>query len=253
MQSHGIGPARAVKIHKRYVADTVAIIQKNPYRLYQEISGIGFLIADKIAQSLGVTPTDENRLNNAICYVMQEHCSQGHSKIPLSYLLSECERLLTVNADIIKAQLTSGSPDIEKQIVIIPADKEQAEAEPFYALKSIYHAEQYIAEKLHTLCQHPGHIPDKNKLDAQIATLPTVLGYHLSSSQKSALNTIFNHKVCIMTGGPGVGKTTLIQSIVYLLKKNHTIFTLCAPTGRAAKRLKEATGHNAKTPSRSKC
>lgn len=240
LQNHGIGPARAVKIYKRYGNDTVSIIESNPYRLYREIQGIGFHIADKIAQSLGMPSEHIERITNGIIFTLQENTSHGHTAISEENLYKEAAHLLQVNTETI-------ANGVEK----ILSDKHITEiketSKVLYALSDVYFAEQSVAKKIHSLCKHPSHLPSRKKLEPQLKQINEILGYELSVSQLQALKNIFNNKVCVMTGGPGVGKTTLVQSIVHLLQKNHSTFLLCAPTGRAAKRLKESTGHSAKT------
>lgn len=240
LQGHGIGPARAIRIYKRYGADTVDIVRSNPYILYREIAGIGFAIADKIAQSLGMEKNHPHRIVNGVLYIIRESANSGHTAIEHTQLELEAIKLLDVPAEHIADALDELSN--EKEISI-----SQGEEGTHVALQHLDRAEDDIAHILSRLCHTPSQLPNCQKLQGQIAQLNETLGYTLSASQLSALRTIFGHKVCVLTGGPGVGKTTLVQSIVHILQKNYCTFLLCAPTGRAAKRLKESTGYNAKT------
>ena len=240
LQSHQIGPARAIKIYKKYGTGAVDIIRDNPYTLYQDIPGIGFHLADKIAQSLGLDKNHPKRIQNGVFYVLQEHASSGHTTLIKQQIITQSCELLGVEIDQVKEQITASCE--ENQIIETTVNNET-----LCSLTSLYEAEQSIAEKLVRMCQHTSHLPSYEKLNHAVAELTKSLGYVLSEEQQQALRTILGNKICVLTGGPGVGKTTLVQSIVYVLQKSHTRFMLCAPTGRAARRLKESTGHEAKT------
>ena len=242
LQNHGIGPTRAVHIYKRYGSDTISLVSENPYRLYREISGIGFQIADKMALSLGMSLDNPQRITNGILYIVQESSQQGHTAIERQSLLQDVAALLKLDTETITPQIDAIVHD--ELLVEINRDDQPLS---LVALKHLHEAESAIAKKLGQLCTQPSHLPAYNTIAPMLLKLDEVLGYPLSASQQQALKTIFSHKVCIMTGGPGVGKTTLVQSVVHILQKHFVTFILCAPTGRAAKRLKESTGHNAKT------
>jgi exodeoxyribonuclease V alpha subunit len=240
LQSHQIGPARAIKIYKKYGTGAIDIIRDNPYTLYQDIPGIGFHLADKMAQSLGLDKNHPKRIQNGIFFVLQEHASNGHTTLFKQQIITQSCELLGVEIDQVKEQIAASCE--ENQIIETTVNNET-----LCSLTSLYEAEQSIAEKLVRMCQHTSHLPSYEKLNHAVAELTKSLGYVLSEEQQQALRTILGNKICVLTGGPGVGKTTLVQSIVYVLQKSHTRFILCAPTGRAARRLKESTGHEAKT------
>ena len=240
LQGHQIGPARAIKIYKRYGHDAITTIQKNPYILYRDIPGIGFHLADKIAQSMGLKKDHPQRVRHGLFYQLDELASQGHTTSETEQLIEQVSELLKVNNQLVIEQLQACIDDqslrqtIEQQV-------------SHTSLTSLRQCEESIAEKLVELCNHPSHLPPHSKIRTHMDQLDDTLGYQLSEGQIKALQTILSNKVCVLTGGPGVGKTTLVQSVVHILRKCHVQFQLCAPTGRAAKRLKESTGHEAKT------
>lgn len=240
LQGHHIGPARAIKIYKRYGHDAITTIQKNPYILYRDIPGIGFHLADKIAQSMGLEKDHPQRIRHGLFYQLDELASQGHTTSITEHLIAQVSELLQVDDQLVIEQLQTC---IEDQS-LTQSTKEQVVQT---SLTSLRQCEESIAESLVKLCSHPSHLPPHNKIRVHMEQLDDTLGYQLSDGQVKALHTILSNKICVLTGGPGVGKTTLVQSVVHILRKCHVQFQLCAPTGRAAKRLKESTGHEAKT------
>ena len=240
LQEHQVGPARAVRIYKKYGTEAINIIQNNPYKLYEDIPGIGFLLADKIARSIGMPNDHSERINHGLIFTLHEHASQGHTTISIDDLIVTTKDLLNVSEALVVQGITAMIE--QEKIIAIESDGKK-----MCCVASLYQCEQLIARKLFTLCQHPSHMPSKERLKTHFENINETLGYELSNGQMKALETILSNKISILTGGPGVGKTTLVQSVVHILQKSHVILLLCAPTGRAAKRLKESTGHNAKT------
>jgi exodeoxyribonuclease V alpha subunit len=239
LHSHGVGSARAVRIYKTYGADAVQVMSENPYRLARDIRGIGFKTADTIAMKLGVAKTAMIRVRAGISYALTEAMNEGHCGLPTAELMPLAEKLLDVPQDLIRTAL-----DLELADGTVIADCVGETACVFLA--GLYRAERAIAERLLSL--NKGKIPwpwiDPNKAIPWIERRTSLT---LADSQKAAVATAFASKVLVITGGPGVGKTTIVNSILRILSAKDMSLLLCAPTGRAAKRMNEATGLEAKT------
>ncbi len=239
LHSHGIGTARAVRIYKTYGSDAVQVMTENPYRLARDIRGIGFKTADAIAMKLGVEKTAIIRVRAGISYALTEAMDDGHCGLPTAYLVPLAEKLLEVGAGLIRTAL-----DLELADGTVIADS-LGETNCIF-LANLYRAEQAIAEKL--LALYRAKLP-WGSIDADKA-LPWIeqrIGIELAPSQKAAVRLALASKVLVITGGPGVGKTTIVNSILRILAAKTVKLLLCAPTGRAAKRLSETTGQEAKT------
>src|SRR5579864_5032497 len=239
LHSHGVGAARAVRIYKTYGADAVQVMSENPYRLARDIRGIGFKTADAIAMKLGVDKTAMIRVRAGISYALTEAMDEGHCGLPTAELTPLAEKLLDVPQDLIRTAL-----DLELADGTVIADR-LGETACFF-LAGLYRAERAIAERLLTL--NKGTLPwawiDPGKA---ISWVERRTGLTLAESQKAAVGMALGSKVLVITGGPGVGKTTIVNSILRILSAKHMSLLLCAPTGRAAKRMNEATGLEAKT------
>jgi exodeoxyribonuclease V alpha subunit len=239
LHSHGVGTARAVRIFKTYGSDAIQVMTQNPYRLARDIRGIGFKTADAIAMKLGIEKTAMIRVRAGISYALTEAMDEGHCGLPTEQLIPLAEKLLQVPQDLIRTAL-----DLELQEGTVVAD--QVHETPCVFLAGLHRAERVIAERLMRLangaCPWPWIDPDK--------ALPWVeqrIGLALAESQVAAIRLALKSKVLVMTGGPGVGKTTIVRGILRILAAKGTNLLLAAPTGRAAKRLAEATGFEAKT------
>lgn len=239
LHSNGVGTARAVRIYKTYGADAVQVMSENPYRLARDIRGIGFKTADAIAMKLGIEKTAMIRVRAGISYALTDAMDDGHCGLPRDQLLPLAVELLEVAKELIQTAL-----DLELAEGTVVAD---SVGDTFCIfLSGFYRAEQVIAERLLRLIQ--GGLPWP-AIDADKA-LPWIeqrTGLTLAQSQATAIRLAIASKVTVITGGPGVGKTTIVNSILRILAAKGVKLLLCAPTGRAAKRMREATGFEAKT------
>jgi exodeoxyribonuclease V alpha subunit len=239
LHSNGVGTSRAVRIYKTYGADAVQLISENPYRLARDIRGIGFRTADQIAAKLGIEKTALIRVRAGISFALAEAMDDGHCGLPYEDLLALTRELLEVPAELVKTAL-----GLELQDGTVIAD--EVESRRCIFLAALYRAEREIATKLKGL---KAEKPPWPSIDAGKA-IPWVekrTKLALAESQIAAVHTALASKMLVITGGPGVGKTTLVNSILKILLAKTVTIALCAPTGRAAKRLSESTGLEAKT------
>lgn len=239
LHSHGVGTARAVRIYKTYGADAVQLMTENPYRLARDIRGIGFRTADAIAMRLGIEKSAMVRVRAGISFALGEARDEGHCGLPASELLPLAVELLEVPAELVQVAL-----DLELADGTVVADTVAGTACVF--LSGLHRAERGIAERIAALL---GAALPWPAIDADMA-LPWIearTGLALAASQAAAIRLALRSKVMVITGGPGVGKTTIINAILQLLSARGMKLLLCAPTGRAAKRMTEATGFEAKT------
>src|SRR5579884_2204612 len=239
LHSHGVGTARAVRIFKTYGADAIEVMSENPYRLARDIRGIGFKTADAIADRLGIERTALIRVRAGIGHALAAAMDEGHCGLPLADLLPLAGRLLGVPDDLIRTAL-----DLELTGGGVIGDRVGEKDCVFLA--GLYHAERGIAERLRALAAAPLPWP---AIDAgkAISWVEPRIGLMLAESQRQAIVRALAAKLLVITGGPGVGKTTILRAILKILAAKRVRILLAAPTGRAAKRLGEATGLEAKT------
>ena len=239
LHSHGVGTARAVRIFKTYGADAVQVMSDNPYRLARDIRGIGFRTADTIAEKLGIEKTAMIRIRAGISYALTEAMGEGHCGLPVAELKDLAQKLLEVDRGLISSAL-----ELELGEGTVIADTVNGRECVF--LGGLYHAERAIAERLHSLLA--GRLPwDAIDPEKALPWIETRTGLTLAPSQRDAITLALRSKVTVITGGPGVGKTTIVNAILRILAAKSVKLLLCAPTGRAAKRMTEATGMEAKT------
>ncbi len=239
LHSHGVGTARAVRIFKTYGADAVQVMTENPYRLARDIRGIGFKTADAIAMKLGIEKTATIRVRAGISFALTEAMDNGHCGLPTDELAPLAVELLEVPKELV---LTALELELAEGAVIADTVGDR----PCIFLGGLYRAEQVIAERIQRLAN--GKLPWPY-IDPEKA-LPWIeqkTGLSLAESQMTAIRLALMSKVLVITGGPGVGKTTIVNSILRVLLAKDVNLLLCAPTGRAAKRMTEATGFEAKT------
>lgn len=239
LQSHGVGTARAVRIYKTYGDEAIEKVRANPYRLALDIRGIGFKTADTIAGQLGIAKDSFLRAQAGVRHVLQELCDNGHCAASLTQLITASNKLLEIPVPIIEEAIQN---ELREENLIQDVINEEACIYPV----ALYQAETKAAEHLKRLNQ--GMPPwGTINLDKAIPWVETQTGLSLSTSQQEALQTVLMAKLAIITGGPGVGKTTLVNSLLRIIQAKKLSIALCAPTGRAAKRLTETTKLTAKT------
>ncbi|MBQ7190400.1 MAG: ATP-dependent RecD-like DNA helicase [Kiritimatiellae bacterium] len=236
LQSHKIGTAKASRIYRRYGADSIAVVKNNPYRLSSDVWGIGFKTADAIALSVGIPRDSEIRARAGILYTLQSEAEEGGHCFSIDAdLILHAQELLGISVEILTAALSS-------QIQVGTIVKE---GERIY-LRDLYQSEKRVAEKLKRLQDTPVNYPPI-KTDAAIAWAENQMHIKLAPSQYQALANALRSKVSIITGGPGVGKTTIVRALTEIFSARRLKVMLAAPTGRAAKRMSEATGMPAQT------
>ena len=239
LHANGVSTSRAVRIFKTYGQDAIDLIKENPYRLARDIKGIGFVSADAIAGNMGIEPTSLIRARAGISHALMEAVGEGHCGLPRGDLIPLAVKLLGIPEPIIEQAL--GLEIVEGTVT-----EDTLDAEPADFLTALYRAEAAIAKRLLSLREGR---PPWPAIETEKA-LPWVqarLAVQLSESQREAVRLALQSKVMVITGGPGVGKTTLVKSILTILGAKRLKVALCAPTGRAAKRLSETTGGEAKT------
>ena len=239
LHSNGVGTARAVRIYRTYGSDAVQVMTENPYRLARDIRGIGFKTADAIAMRLGIDRGAMIRIRAGISYALSEAMDDGHCGLPIEALAPLAVALLQVPQELVQAAL-------ELELAEGTVIGDTVGDIPCVFLGRLYRAEKVIAERLQRLAN--GTLPWPH-IDPPKA-LPWIeqqTGLSLAPSQVAAIRLALLSKVMVITGGPGVGKTTIVNAILRILAAKRVTLLLCAPTGRAAKRMIEATGFEAKT------
>lgn len=239
LENHGISNTYAGKIFAKYGSFAIDIMEKDIYRLFQDIEGIGFLTADKLAFNLGIQREDKRRIISGIDYALMQLCNNGHCCIPEMALVDKTAKILQVNNQIIftilKERIDNGSLNTEVvggETLIYP---------PY-----LYYAEKKVATRLLQLQQATEPLSEDN-LSLFIKVWEKDNQIQLAQKQKEAIKACLHHGVLVLTGGPGTGKTTVIKGILSILKAQGLKIRLAAPTGRAAKRLRETTGQKALT------
>ncbi len=256
LQSHGVSTALAIKIYKQYGDEALAVVQQRPYQLVRDIYGIGFKTADKIAQALGLAPDDPARIEAGVAYTLNRMAEEGHVYMPQEELEPEAEQILNVpsekiaavieqleRSDFIKREKIEYSVTSDQLSVNSDQSSVLREEQAVYLLP-LYFSEVGVTHRVQRMIGHPtSRLTGMNR---QSRNTPSA-ELQLAPQQKQAVQTAVSHKVTILTGGPGTGKTTTLRALIELLDANGRSYALASPTGRAAKRLGEATGREAKT------
>ena len=248
LQGQGVSPAYAVKIYKQYGKDSVKIVSENPYKLAMDIFGIGFITADKIAEKIGVPRDSQVRVEAGILYTLHQLSDDGHVYYPYEPLIRKCSEILKVEESTVPYALNSIASE-NKVVIEEPATRNSQpviqDVKAVYLTK-FHVAELGIASRLKTLFTFPKQLRLLN-IDQAIEWVQKDLKITLSVRQIEAVRDSVNTKVMVVTGGPGTGKTTIINAIIRIYGKMGQKVLLTAPTGRAAKRMTETTQYEAKT------
>ena len=250
LQGHGISATYAVKIFKTYGRKALAVVKNNPYQLAEDIWGVGFRIADSIALSLGVPANDPRRARAGLLFALDESAGEGHCFLPRGQLLEQAEYLLSLTGksdQFPEQENLYSDPDlIAEQIESLLRDDKIAVDGDNIALAPIYFAEKGAAAKLLDLCIGKPH-HNINNVDQAVDWASKKLHLVLAPEQAEAVKMGLSQKVSVITGGPGTGKSTILEALLLVLAQKGITVKLAAPTGRAAKRLSEACGREAKT------
>ena len=249
LQSHGVLTHHAVKIYKTYGAEALGVVRENPYRLAEEVYGIGFKSADQIAAALGVPKDSPHRARAGLLHVLGRGADQGHVFLPRARLLEDAGALLALDSEPLAAALDEL---VRSGDVVAEADPSRSDAAagadegPAIYLKPLHVAESGLAARLRALAVEPSTAVPIDA-DRALAWFEGRERVELAGQQREAIRRGLTAKALVITGGPGTGKTTLVRGLVRILTVKGQRVLLAAPTGRAAKRLAEATGAEAKT------
>lgn len=239
LEQHGVSANYAPKLQARYGSTALVRVQENPYALAGEVTGIGFRTADKIALALGCSRSDRRRIEAGLVYALNMAASAGHTCVPEELLAQETVKLLQTDPEPVK--------ELFKELI----DEDRLRTEEVGGLRLIYpeylyQAETQTAKRLIALRDAPGKIKSVD-VEKIISQWEREAGIQLAAAQKEAIHASLKYGVFVLTGGPGTGKTTVVKGIITVLEKAGCRILLAAPTGRAAKRLAESSGHPAQT------
>lgn len=241
LQGHGVSSGLALRIYRAFGDATVACVKEDPYRLAREVHGIGFQLADQVAQKLGMSPDSPLRIQAGMLHVLRKAAEEGHCFVPRETLTSQGSVLLGVEAEAAERSLKPLSAAAQ---IVVEEDTEQTTARVY--LRELHQAEGYVAAAIRRLLSVPSRL-GQSEFKSALEKSRSQLDLLLEAGQREAVLSSLRHKVLVITGGPGTGKTTLLTHLLALLQSARISFALAAPTGRAAKRMEEATGTEAKT------
>lgn len=238
LQQYGISNTLAVKIYEAYENKMYDIIRENPYRMTEEIAGVGFKTADEIASKAGIPWNSDFRIRSGVLYMLNQAMGEGHTYFPLQELIGKCTGLLRMDAAHIELQITNLA--VDNKVIMKPED----EVVQVYAPVN-YYMELDCARMLEELNIHEEQ--DETAIMKRIAAIEERAGIHMEEKQKEAVLCAIRNGIMIITGGPGTGKTTTINMLIHYFADEGMDIMLAAPTGRAAKRMTETTGYEART------
>lgn len=239
LQQFGINAEYAMKLYRVYGSGTIEAVKENPYRLVEDIFGVGFKKADKIADRMGVARDDEFRIKSGVKFTLSYFAGEGNTFLPQDMLCEKAGQLLDLPIELIEEQLIDMA--FEGDIYIEKLDGRNA-----VFLAAYYLAEQNVCKCLSAISDAQLK-PVAGGIDSLISRTENATGIYLSENQKHAVKTSLQMGVSIITGGPGTGKTTIINTIINILEESGLKTAIAAPTGRAAKRITETSGHYAST------
>lgn len=242
LKRHDISTAYGLKIYEKYGAQASTVVENNPYRLTREIDGIGFKVADRIARKVGMEPEDSKRIKAGLVYTLEQASNDGHIYLPRTRLLEKSREILEVPRGMVGEEIDEMTSTGELM-------EESVDGEARVYLPSLYFIEEEVAEKLVSLDQYGegARISNEDRINELIDGYQIDSGIDYNPEQREAIKAALQEKVTVVTGGPGTGKTTIVTGIIALMEELGWEVILAAPTGRAAKRLEETTGREAKT------
>ncbi len=238
LQKYGISNALAIKIYREYGTEIYRVLQENPYKMAEDVAGIGFKIADEIAKKTGIKTDSDYRIRSGLLYTLMQAVNEGHTYLPVEVLKEKAALLLEVPKEVLDSQL--GNLAMDKKIIMKTYDQQV-----FVYAASIYFAELGCARKLMEL--NISLLERDTEVGKRLDKFEDKSGIFLDELQRKAVIESVCNGVFILTGGPGTGKTTTINAMIQFFESEGLEFYLAAPTGRAAKRMTEATGYEAKT------
>jgi len=260
LQSHGVTTGLAVKIYKTYGDDALQVVQEDPYRLARDIWGVGFRTADKIARDLGLPPDAPSRVQAGVAYALSQLADAGHVYAPEPDLVSEATRLLDVRPELVEEAIEALDAEeaVHRERLTYPlptqgrapGEERAVLEERAVYLAPFYYGEVGVTRRLQALTETAAtrlHLFRSIDWDGLLAQVTRGSAIELSPKQREAVQAALLNKVTVLTGGPGTGKTVTLRTVIAALEAFNGRYALCAPTGRAAKRLAEATGRPAKT------
>lgn len=243
LQKYGISQTLGVKIYQQYKQDMYRILKENPYKMAEDINGIGFKMADEIASRIGIHTDSDYRIRSGLLYILLLATGEGHVYLPKKLLLERAQQLLGVQADYMEKHLTDLA--IDRKIVIKEIETDHTEKQQVVYASQYYQIELHTAQMLHEL--NVKDTAEEEVLQEKIKQIQRAEKIDLDEKQQEAIKEAVRNGLMVITGGPGTGKTTTINAIIRYFEMEGLDIYLAAPTGRAAKRMTEATGHEAKT------
>ncbi|MBQ6998762.1 MAG: ATP-dependent RecD-like DNA helicase [Clostridia bacterium] len=239
LQQYDISVKLCAKIYKRFGGGAVELIKSNPYILCDEIEGIGFKTADKMAISMGINADDANRIRSGVLYTHLNNTLFGHTYLPREILAKLASDLLGVSIPVVNEAISSLT--VQRRFI----SEDSPDGERIYYFTH-YHAEKYCARRINEITANRYEI-DENEIMREIGIIEAHRGIKLAHMQKTAVQSAMENSALVITGGPGTGKTTIINTIIDIMHANGLKVVLTAPTGRAAKRMSQVCGKEAKT------